>query len=91
MVPNWLARSETVSPQAKVVFLVMASHCGKYGTYEIAHSVIAREANLSLATVKRALVELRALQVMTWLSSARLPNGQGNVYQLRVWPPREES
>lgn len=85
--PNSIARSK-LSMAAKVVYMSLSSriNCGA-GNWP-SHALIAEESSCSIATVKRALVELRDAGAVEWRQRATLKGGQtSNEYRLIVSPP----
>lgn len=84
IVPNWLIRDPSVSAWAKVLYALLASHCGKSGTWYIRHSQLSEEAGCSVSTVKRALQELHTLDVVEWITHE--DTAKGNIYRLWLTP-----
>lgn len=86
-VPNTVSRSK-LSMAAKCVYISLSSriNCGA-GNWP-SHALIAEEASCSVATVKRALVELRDAGVVEWRQRTNGKGGQtSNEYRLIVSPP----
>ncbi|MDQ7877344.1 helix-turn-helix domain-containing protein [Microbacterium sp. QXD-8] len=72
-IPNWMIRDENVSLYALTVYGALASHSGPGGIHP-SQGTIAREARCSDRQVRRALVELEELGVV---SRVRRKNKQG--------------
>lgn len=86
MAPNWLVRDQSIPARTKMVFVVLASHIGKNGTWWMTHQQISDECGVgvSVSSVQRSLRELRDMGLVTW--ETRL-DGMGitaNRYHLRV-------
>jgi Helix-turn-helix domain len=80
--PNWIARSETLTIYAKMVLLVISSHVERHG-YRLSRQTIAREAGCSVATVKRSVKELVDAGLLD-SEATHGANGQGsNLYHIR--------
>lgn len=92
-IPRWLLYSQEVTPKAKLVYLVIQSHTNEQGTAWPAQSKIATESGLSLATVKRALEELRGRGLVTAEERRRKDGGKtSSVYAVAlVAPPVDNS
>lgn len=89
-VPNSVARSDKLSASAKLVYLSISSRLGFEGQYP-SHATMAAEASCSVATVKRALNELRDAGVIEWQRRSDGKGGQiTNSYRLIVSPPFEQ-
>lgn len=85
--PNCIVRSTKLSGSAKLVYLSLASRLNYTGGNWPSHTTIAAEASCSVATVKRALNELREAGVIEWESRTDLRGGQmTNAYRLIVSP-----
>lgn len=86
-VPNAIVRGK-LSMAAKCVYMSLSSriNCGA-GNWP-SHSLIAEESSCSIATVKRALVELREAGVVEWRQRTNGKGGQtSNEYRLIVSVP----
>ena len=84
-VPNRVLLAPDLSVNAKLVYAVLASHVSNGGTTcWPGRATIAREANLSTSSVKRAIKELRAADVLTWTTRARQGSleSDSNLYSL---------
>lgn len=90
MMPRWLQRDPNVSAAAKLVYLALSSRAGRSGESWPKHATIALEASCSVATVKRALVELRGLGVIEWDTRLR-PNGTKTANRYRLVFPDVET
>jgi DNA-binding transcriptional regulator YhcF (GntR family) len=89
--PNSIARSK-LSMAAKVVYASLSSriNCGA-GNWP-SHALLAEESSCSIATVKRALIELRDAGVVEWRQRSTAKGGQtSNEYRLIVSPPFQSS
>lgn len=84
--PRWLQRSEDATGPAKLVYLALSSRANKYGQSTPSHGRLAREASCSVATVKRALEELRDVhKVVSWETRRRGAQGMtSNVYTIGI-------
>jgi hypothetical protein len=92
-IPKWLQRSTSTTAKAKLVYLALSSRADKHGQSFPSHETIAVEASCSVASVKRALVELRDLGVVSWTARAR-QDGSGqtsNTYRITVSLPVDNS
>lgn len=85
-IPRWVQQSDTISGPAKLVYLALSSRSDRYGQSHPSHATLAREASCSVATVKRALEDLRQLDLVDWDVRFRDDNeGQtSNVYTIAV-------
>jgi hypothetical protein len=86
IIPRWLQQDASIAGYVKLVYLAIASHVNRSGITSLSHRRIAAEASCSVASVKRALVELRALDVLSWTEQYR-DGGTGqtsNVYKLVI-------
>lgn len=90
-IPNSVFRSAKLSATAKLVYLSISSRLGlPYGQHP-SHATMAAEASCSVATVKRALNELRAAGVVEWRHRSDGKGGQtSNDYRLIVSPAFED-
>lgn len=89
-VPNSVARSPKLSAPAKLVYLSISSRLNFPEGQHPSHATMATEASCSVATVKRALNELRAAGVIEWEHRGDGRGGQGtNAYRLIVSPAFE--
>ena len=85
-IPRWVQQSETISAAAKLVYLALSSRANRYAQSTPSHRLLAQEASCSIATVKRALLELQALDLVSWEDRYR-PGDEGrtsNVYTVSV-------
>lgn len=86
-VPNTITRSTKLSAGAKLVYLSLSSRLNCADGNWPSHATIATEASCSVATVKRALAELKAAGVIEWRHRSDGKGGQvSNVYRLIVSP-----
>lgn len=81
VVPNWLARDPSISPVAKVVYLVLSSRTNRRGVCWPSQKSIASDSGYSVARVKVAITELRRLGVIQVVVS-KGPTGRRNSYRL---------
>jgi DNA-binding transcriptional MocR family regulator len=89
-VPNSVARSPKLSAAAKLVYLSISSRINFPAAQHPSHATMAVEASCSVATVKRALNELKAARVVEWRHQGNGKGGQGNnAYRLIVTPAFE--
>lgn len=65
-VPHAIARSTTLSPIAKLVWLAIASRANPEGVAWPSRQTVADETGVSKASVARALPELRSAGLLTW-------------------------
>lgn len=86
VIPNWLVRDPGVSANAKVMYAIISSHCGRAGRWQMPRSLLASEMGMSTDTVRRALRELEALGV---LSVTVTDEALGNHYTLNPYPAQE--
>jgi hypothetical protein len=92
-IPRWLQRSDTVSAKAKLVYLALSSRADRQGQSYPSHETLAGEASCSVASVKRALLELRDLGVVEWTFRTR-DDGSGqtsNIYKVSISVPVDNS
>lgn len=83
-IPRWLQQDPSIPGYTKLVYLALSSRVDKYGTAFPSHATIAAEASCSVASVKRALVELREIGVIEWTNAARRSGGQSaNEYTVK--------
>ncbi|MWV50092.1 hypothetical protein GRS96_12515 [Rathayibacter sp. VKM Ac-2803] len=83
-IPRWLQQDSSIPGYTKLVYLALSSRVDKYGTAFPSHATIAAEASCSIASVKRALVELREIGVVEWTNAARGNGGQSaNEYTVK--------
>lgn len=91
IMPNWMTRDPNVTPNMRAVYVCLAGHTGKHGTWEIRQNQIADECGLSVRTVQRTLSALRDLGVLDWqVDSDQQREGRGAEYRL-TYPPRHPS
>lgn len=91
-IPRWLQRRTDVSVHAKAVYLALSSRADPRGQSFPSHETLAEEASCSIATVKRALLQLRELGVVTWVSRPRDEGGRSsNLYTITVGQPVDNS
>lgn len=83
VIPTWLLRSRSVSPQAKVVFLHLSSRVSEEGVCWPSQVGIAEDSGLGERTVQRATAELRRLGLID-VTVERTPTGRRNRYRLMV-------
>lgn len=76
MIPNLLARCGKLTPKAMAIYLCLKSHAGTSNRTWLNHKTIAREANVSLSTVKTGLNELRGLGLVSWKGRVRPTDGR---------------
>ena len=85
--PNWMLRDSTLSGNAKLVYLSISSRIGLPNNNP-SHATIAVDASCSVATVKRALVELRDRGMIAWEPRNDGKGGQlSNNYRILIDPP----
>ena len=85
--PNWMLRDSALSGHAKLVYLSISSRIGLPNNNP-SHATIAIDASCSVATVKRALVELRDRNMIAWEQRSDGKGGQlSNSYRVLVEPP----
>lgn len=91
-VPNWIVRDTSISGNAKLVYMCLISRANRNQQTWPSHALIAKEAKVSVSSVKTALVELRELGVVTWSQQRRNDGGlSSNMYRVLIEPPRQES
>ena len=84
--PNCIVRSTKLSGSAKLVYLSLSSRLNYEGNWP-SHATIASEASCSVATVKRALIELKDAGVIDWEHRSDGKGGRTtNAYRLIVSP-----
>lgn len=88
MVPRWIIEDDTISQNATCVFMALAGRMGRAGSAFPSHKLLAKEAKCSVASVKRALNELRELGIVKWESRWRGgANSQtSNLYTVNLNP-----
>ncbi len=86
-VPNWIVRSQEFSLHQKIVYMVLASHVGRAGSWAMTHGQIAEEAGVGTTTVKKALGELRERGLIDWVEADADNNWVGNTYFLETVDP----
>lgn len=85
--PNCIVRSTKLSGSAKLVYLSLSSRLNYTNGNWPSHATIASEASCSIATVKRALTELKEAGVIDWQNRSDGKGGQTtNAYRLIVSP-----
>ena len=86
--PKWLTKAGVSTPNEKAVILALASHGEEIFP---SHKVLADEAGVSKATLKRVLVELRKKGWLTWVERFNSNAQITNVYTLHLgdleWNP----
>lgn len=82
-VPNWLLMREEVSANAKLVFARLCQYAGKDGECYPAQGTIAKEVGLAKRTLQRALEELAAHGLITFM---RAGMGKANSYAFLTHP-----
>jgi predicted transcriptional regulator len=88
--PNCIVRSTKLSGSAKLVYLSLSSRLNYSNGNWPSHTTIASEASCSVATVKRALNELRDAGVIEWQHRTDGDGGRTtNAYRLIVSPTFE--
>jgi DNA-binding MarR family transcriptional regulator len=81
-IPNWLMRSDKITPAEKVLYGVLMSHVrGTSGVAFPGQDLLAAECGLSVSTVRRSL---RALEQRGLVSTQTVsgPKGRRNYYYL---------
>lgn len=87
IVPRWMVEDPSISGHAKLVYLALSSRIDEAGVCWPSHELLAREANAGVATVKRALQELRDLEIVTWSPRYDANGGRSsNAYKLHTSP-----
>lgn len=85
-IPNWLARGDWISANAKLVLLVIQSRAGTKGSCYPSINSIAADAGVSRSTVKRALSELVGRNIIAvdqrWTGKGRT----SSLYRMLVDP-----
>jgi hypothetical protein len=84
-VPNWLVRDPSISRNVKLVYLVLSSRVDRDGVCYPSQGLISTETGLSVATVKRAIAEMRRRGLLT-VALRTTARGRHNVYHLHAHP-----
>lgn len=88
VIPNWLARDPSVTPNAKAMFAILGSHTGRDGTWQMPMRQLAEEMGASPATARRAVQELQSLGVLdVHVSEDPEEAMKGNHYRVRMYLP----
>ena len=83
MIPNWVVRDPSMSGNAKLVYIALSGRVGSNGCAWPRHQVLADELGLSVSTVKRALLQLRARGLVSWTPQIRPDNSvSSNSYRM---------
>lgn len=87
-IPNWLVRDESVSGNAKLVYMCLMARTSRTATAWPSHARIARESGMSVSTVKVALAELKKLGVVSWRPQITESGGRSsNMYSILTQLP----
>jgi hypothetical protein len=86
MIPNWIVRDANLSQNAVMVYLALTSHTSSTAFCWPSHKTLAKEGRCSIASVKRALKELRAKEFIDWTIrlGEETNNQQSNVYEVKT-------
>lgn len=84
-IPNWLLRDPAFSANAKIIYVYLSGRVGKDSVCYPSQELIAKEASLSVSTVKRGLLELEKKGIIT-RRTERTERGRRNYYRLLVHP-----
>lgn len=88
VIPRWIQRHESLSGEAKLVYIALTSRIDEDGKCNPGHKLLAKEASCSVSTVKRALEELRDLGVVSWTATRRDSGARSsNSYTVLSSPP----
>jgi hypothetical protein len=86
-IPNWIVRDDSISGNAKLVYICLSSRTDRAGETWPSHALIAKEARLSASTVKVALNELRSLGLVSWKQQQNPAGGlTSNRYFIHATP-----
>lgn len=86
-VPNWMVRDDSISGHAKLVYMCLSSRTAREQTAWPSHALMAKEAGISVTSVKAALGELKALGVVEWSQRRTASGGQtSNIYRVHIAP-----
>lgn len=80
-VPNWMVRDQSISLYAVTVYMALASHSGPGGIHP-SQPTLAREARCSESSVRRALIELEELGVVSRVRRKNRAGRASNGYLL---------
>jgi DNA-binding transcriptional MocR family regulator len=83
-IPRELLFNPEVSTNAKMIYLCLNAHVDARMQCWPSHATLAEESGLSLATVKRALLELRNHRLVSWVKTQDhgAPGNRPNLYTL---------
>lgn len=83
VIPNWLLRSENVSPHAKMLYLHLSSRVDEHGVCWPSQRRLADESGMSERQVQRALSELKNFGIVR-VEVEKHATGRRNRYHLIV-------
>jgi predicted ArsR family transcriptional regulator len=84
MIPNVIARSGRLNPNALAVYVCLKSHAGTTNKTWVSHKTISKEVKLSVSAVKTALKQLKEVGLIDWKRRIRPTDGRqtSNDYQI---------
>ncbi|WP_415274222.1 helix-turn-helix domain-containing protein [Aquiluna sp. Uisw_065] len=84
MIPNVIARSGRLNPNALAVYVCLKSHAGTTNKTWVSHKTISKEVKLSVSAVKTALKQLKEVGLIDWKGRIRPTDGRqtSNDYQI---------
>lgn len=87
-VPRALVYDQSVSGHAKLVYLCLGARINANLEAWPSHALMAREAGISVTSVKKGLMELRELGLVSWDRRTKPDGSQtSNIYRVSVQLP----
>lgn len=86
MIPQWMVMDPSITPAAIRIYLVLACHVHRDGTWRLTHKTIGEESGYGRTSVVEALNLLRGLGVVDWDTPDLKDPEQalGCIYRIRV-------
>jgi hypothetical protein len=84
MIPNVIARSGRLNPNALAAYVCLKSHAGTTDKTWVSHKTISKEIKLSVSAVKTALKQLREVGLIDWKGRTRPSDGRQTSNDYRV-------
>jgi biotin operon repressor len=84
MIPNVIARSGKLTPNALAVYVCLKSHAGTTNKTWVSHKTISKETKMSVSAVKTALKQLKEVGLIDWKGRTRPSDGRQTSNDYRI-------
>jgi hypothetical protein len=84
MIPNVIARSGKLTPNALAVYVCLKSHAGTTNKTWVSHKTISKETKVSVSAVKTALKQLKEVGLIDWKGRTRPSDGRQTSNDYRI-------